>query len=58
MRQELQAEITLDFTLEIALPPISGAQEQQAFPADKELPQQQLLPPNPSSKHLRVCMSR
>lgn len=58
MRQELQAEITLDFILEVALPPISDAQEQQAFHADKELPQQQLLPPNPSSKCTCVCVSR
>lgn len=56
MRQELQAEIILDFVLEISLLPVFDAQEQEAFHADKELSQQQLPPPNPSSKC--VCVSR
>lgn len=58
MRQELQAEITLDFVLEIALPLVSDVQEHQAFCADKEPPQQQLPPPNPSSKFtcVHVCV--
>lgn len=55
MRQELQAEITLDFILEIALPPVSDAQEQQAFRADKELPQQQ-SPRQILPQSLRVCV--
>lgn len=50
MRQELPAEIILNFVLGEALPPLHDTQKQQALLADKELPQRHMPPANPPSK--------
>lgn len=47
MRQELPAEIILNFVLGEALPPLHDTQKQQALLADKELPQRHMPPANP-----------